>query len=662
MDECEVAIRWTRMILDGIPDSIIDADSGIPERIEDIEGQLREFEENPLTFDAENLDPDLAELKEYLRSSSSMKGKAITVRDRIVNQIVTPNGWNYWKEIEPDENISTISFEKGNDDIRYESIMYNLLDVEGVRMVSDSSEDSLQWDMYRVDLDNQPSIFIGSVPAWQLDLVSTVPAIEKKLSHRETSRRVVDQERKKNHWQRQIDKNNKNSISAFFDRKESFFANPVIIHMQSDKYVTIDTDEGNNNSSVTVGLDFIGLEDNSSVDINGVDRRPFTIIDGQHRVRGAANSKHNHGQRILVVLLPDHIDETVAGKLFAEINTLSKPLKDKHRMFLAHRFWVSSPDSKFTFGKWSKDDIATQRDRANRLSYKMAAELMLNSDSGFWVDRIKFLDQNTKTQQVIDIEKWVEYSYKWFQDYPYTWQKKMQPEDIFTEIDNYFSAWGRLVGSSWQLNKVDKCLFKSKTQSRVMLKRFQQIYEKAKSNQGEGLISEESFFSVLSPLTHVPFTNESILRGFSMGLPEKSWKHLDAWVHDAIHSGQVHLREDILNSKKRGVPGAGILALPPKSDKWGIVLDEEGIDPSDGNTRYIEVRRPLNCGFQCKPEIWHNGAKLEHKITVKSKSVTLSENIPIRNRHPLPELEENVVLRLTWSTIVGEESIDLPIR
>lgn len=661
MNECEVAIKWTKMILNGIPDSIIDADSGISERIEDIEGQLREFEEDPSTFDAENLNPDLDELKEYLRSSSSMKGKAISVRDRIVGQINTPNGWNYWKEVEPDENISTISFEKGNENTKYESIMYNFLGVEGVRMIS-SSEENVQWDMFRVDLDNQPSIFIGSVPAWQLDLVSTVPAIEKKLNHRETSRRVGDQNRKKNHWQRQINKNNKNSISAFFDRKESFFANPVIIHMKSDKYVTIDTDEANNNSSVTVSLDFIGQEDNSSVDINGVDQRPFTIIDGQHRVRGAANSKYNQGQRILVVLLPDQLDETVAGKLFAEINTLSKPLKDKHRMFLSHRFWVSSPDSKFTFGKWSKDDMSTQRDRANRLSYQMAARLMLDSDNGFWDDRIKFLDQNTKTQQVLDIEKWVEYSFKWFQDYPYTWHNTMSEDDIFTEIDNYFSAWDRLIGESWETKKVDACLFKSKTQARVMLMRFDQIYEKAKIIQEEGLVTEESFFSILSPLTHVPFTNESILRGFSMGLPEQSWRHLDAWVYDAIDSGVVHSRIDIMDSEKRGVPGAGILARPPRSDTWHIVIDSEGIDPFDGNTRYITVRRPSNCGWQCKPEIWHDGAKLEHKITVKSKAVKDEGNIPVRNRHPLPELEGNVVLRLTWSTIVGEETIDLPIR
>ena len=35
MNECEIAIKWVRMILKGMPDSIVDADSGISERIDE---------------------------------------------------------------------------------------------------------------------------------------------------------------------------------------------------------------------------------------------------------------------------------------------------------------------------------------------------------------------------------------------------------------------------------------------------------------------------------------------------------------------------------------------------------------------------------------------------------------------------------------------------
>ena len=147
-------------------------------------------------------------------------------------------------------------------------------------------------------------------------------------------------------------------------------------------------------------------------------------------------------------------------------------------------------------------------------------------------------------------------------------------------------------------------------------------------------------------------------------MPEENWKHLDAWVQDAISEGTVHSREEILDKEIRGVPGAGILSQPIKSDTWHVVIhgDSNGLDPSDGETRYLVVRRPPNCGYTCKPEIWHNDGKLSTNITVKAKKVEEEENIPIRNRYPLPELDGDVKLRIVWSTISGEEYIEVDIR
>ena len=54
------------------------------------------------------------------------------------------------------------------------------------------------------------------------------------------------------------------------------------------------------------------------------------------------------------------------------------------------------------------------------MAYEMAAKLMVNPDSDFWFERIKLLNENVKKQQVIGIEKFVEYSYDWFLGYPYT--------------------------------------------------------------------------------------------------------------------------------------------------------------------------------------------------------------------------------------------------
>jgi hypothetical protein len=93
-------------------------------------------------------------------------------------------------------------------------------------------------------------------------------------------------------------------------------------------------------------------------------------------------------------------------------------------------------------------------------------------------------------------------------------------------------------------------------------------------------------------------------------------------------------------------------------------VDEEsdGLDPSDGNTRYLTVRRPPNCGYTCKPEIWHNDAKLNTKISVTAKLVEFEGNIPIRDRYPLSVLEGSVTLRIIWSTISGEEYTEICIK
>lgn len=665
----EKAINWIRNILATIPESIRDKSIEISEQVEDLETIVSRFDEEG-RFDENLANQVLTDLKTSLQETV-FKGKAIHTRDKIVNMIIIPSGWKYWVPTNEDYLFTDISFQKGNEKIQYKSVKVSdkiplYEDNEGIELIKGKNE-KLEWEMFRVQLDSNPSIYFASIPAWQLDLCSSVPALEKKITHREVAKRVENPKRKKNNWQRQLNQSNKNSISAFFDNEATFFANPVILHLPDTKFVEIETDESSSTTKVTIDMKFAGnqyFENMSSFDQHFEDQRPFTIIDGQHRIRGAANSRDSYQQRILVVLLPPSMSEDVSGRLFAEINTLSRPLNDKHRMFLAHRFKVASPDPKFTFGHWDEENLNTHRDRANRYAYEMAARLLYLSTNGFWTERIKFLNENVRQQQVIDIEKYVEYTYGWFLNYPYTINniRDFDDDDIFFEIDNYFGAWKRILGDYWDESKVDGCLFKSKTQSRVLLTRFPQVYEKALEIQENGIITEDTFYSIISPTKNLPFTHESILSAFSSALPEESWKHLDAWVKDAISHGDVRTREDILNKDIRGEPGAGILALPIKNNHWHIVSDENGLDPSDGETRYLVVRRPTNCGYTCKPEIWHDGSKLSTSITVKAKKVEDEERIPIRNRYPLPEYDNDVKLRIVWSTISGEQHIDISIR
>ena len=147
----------------------------------------------------------------------------------------------------------------------------------------------LEWQLFRVDLDNQPSVFVGSIPAWQLELVCNVPSLESSITRSEAAHRILDDQRSKNRWQRQIVKKNRESIAMFFNKQQTFFANPVIIHDPESKFIQYDTDESDGVTNASISLKF--LKDNRSIKlIDGKkrDSRPLTIIDGQHRIRGAS--------------------------------------------------------------------------------------------------------------------------------------------------------------------------------------------------------------------------------------------------------------------------------------------------------------------------------------------------------------------------------------
>lgn len=239
----------------------------------------------------------------------------------------------------------------GDDEIRFDVHQYGDLDFV---KISKLNKEELSWSLFEVELDNQPSIFVGSVPAWQLELVSSVPSLESEISRYESAKRILDNHRAEGRWQRQIVKKNRESIALFFDNEEAFFANPVILHDSGSDSVHYETnDDGVAKVRLTLGF-FRDKRSIKLVDEEAIDSRPLTIIDGQHRIRGAALAPNKYDQRLMVVILPPGISEATAGKIFAQINTLSQPLKDKHNMFLAHRFQVSSPNPRFTFGAFDR--------------------------------------------------------------------------------------------------------------------------------------------------------------------------------------------------------------------------------------------------------------------------------------------------------------------
>ena len=595
------------------------------------------------TAEEDRLSGTLGELKAWADRLTGLNPARAGSR----NELVAFIGNRRWTLYYPDlgENIGApINLRPiGNDGIRF-----NIHEKEDVGFVKTASSNlnHLQWEFQRVELDNQPSVLVGSIPAWELELASTVPAIESKISKNEVASRILNEQRAKSKWQRQISKKNRESIASFFDRQGSFFANPVILHDPESSHITYSIDEESGNASVKISLDF--LRNGSSlvlIDEDMADSRPLTIIDGQHRIRGAALAPNNFQQKLLVVLLPPQIAESTAGRLFAEINTLSKPLPDRHRLFLAHRFKVSSPDAKFTFGEYVPEE-RNFRDRANRMSYQFAALLASRGHCALLDQRIRFLDQNKSS--LIDIPKWIEFTYPWFLEYPFTESNPSSNEDILSELTAYFDAWHDLIGEeTWSSD--EPCLFKSSTQFRVILTRFKQVYELAKAMTAGELIPKQLFAEVLSPLANVPFSDLDVFEAYNDG-GETPWQCLDAWVFDALKHRSSASTEQILDTSLLGGAGMGIISAPLNKEEHQVDIPSDGLYPTNRDTKYLKVYRPMNCRTVCRVRVGFENRYFK-RVSVQSKEVEQSANIPIRMTRDIENIRQGLFIEIEWETI-----------
>lgn len=648
-------LDYIERIFSGIPESAKEAMESFDDWEEEFNSHVRGYDvetEEGLEFANRWIRYTQEELSKIV---DGLKGKAKPIVERTISQLVE-NGWKYFI-IEGE--VST-SHSKGAGGVRFNSISYKSTN-QDFAQIEAGENTTLTWPLSKIQLSERSPLFVTSVPAWELDLVSSVPALESKLSHMETYRRIKDAEVEGGKWQRAINVDNRQAIAEFFDRSTSFFTNPVILHCKNSDSLRFNGER----TMLNISLDFFN-EHKTSMNDNGLDTRPFVIIDGQHRVRGASNSLANSQNLVPVIILSDEFSGNVTGRIFSEINTLSQPLKDKHRMFLSHRFKVKSPQLKFTFGVPGPDDDEAnfQRDRGNRLAYELASRMSVFSE--FWEHRIKILDQNLYNGQVIEIEKWVEYSHVWFTDYPYTTHNPLDTSQKFKEIESYFDAWGDVIGwETWHQSGLNQCLFKSKTQARVMLMRFPQVYQIAKTlYPGEGVLSKTHFREVLKPLENIPFTNETILDVYNNSFtPEVSWQLLDTWVSDAI-SGQIsHNEADILGEIHRGIPGMGIISMPVASDELEYTLPDNGLNPSDGTTRYLEVKRPINASAKCKIEFWSGAEQLETRgASWKSRVISGNETIPIRCKGAVADTESDLDIVIKWQTIRGWTELRLQIK
>ena len=134
-----------------------------------------------LRNDLVNMEPD--------GSTASVASRRSKQRDEFCKQLIK-NGWVYsWD----DESGFILSGSKGDDCIEYENM--ELGDFEFVR-VSKLDKELIEWDIFELELKDKTHLYVASIPAWERDLSSRVPALEKKIDHLETSKRILNPNRK----------------------------------------------------------------------------------------------------------------------------------------------------------------------------------------------------------------------------------------------------------------------------------------------------------------------------------------------------------------------------------------------------------------------------------------------------------------------------------
>ena len=235
----------------------------------------------------------------------------------------------------------------------------------------------------------------GKATVAELDAVCSVPQLPQELDSEETAVRVLDKQRGTNEWQRRLDPERVLAISNFISQTENIIANAVIVYVPECPAVNVSADG-------RIEIDpskFLAHHSGNWTDHEaGEDQRPLWLIDGQHRVRGLAQSEKGIGIELPIIVFPPSASVGLSAKIFAEINTLQTKLTSLHTLFMQHRFSIPSHVRPRDFrAPWDGGNPDTWESRANHLAYECAAYLTSHR-GGPLFGLIKLLDQNPGRQ------------------------------------------------------------------------------------------------------------------------------------------------------------------------------------------------------------------------------------------------------------------------
>ena len=457
----------------------------------------------------------------------------------------------------------------------------------------------IAWNLTKI-VQKGISFLIGKAKVCEIDAVSSVPALPEAISSTETASRVLDRQKAQNEWQRRVNPKRIMQIADFIDLPGNIVANSALlfsppgveaINTSNDNIVTIDFSKFLKGASGQYMDHWLDDESNELT----ADQRPMWLIDGQHRTRGLAQSEIGSQMEIPIILFTDEFSLNQSAKVFAEINTLQKPLAPLHTLFMQHRFNIPQDGGKRDFKPWDVNDSDTWDSRQNNLAYECAGWLASN-EGGPLYNRIKFLEANQPRFTIIKANSWLDYSRYWFSSNgPYPPGGLMSRENIFQEVENYFTAFVNTCNHSqwpgeeevdkhrWSLNSMNKGLLQMHSTSRVLLDIYGDVWENAArklmaEGSNESPISVNTFQEILKPFYWVDWRDSDLLDAYH-GSGEVPRTALRVWMKAAIKHGESYNHEDVMSKHIKSKPGRGIMAPPEDSP---IVISTPGKEwPTD---------------------------------------------------------------------------------
>ncbi len=594
-------------------------------------------------------------------------------------------------------------FKSGYDDKYFEYSYAEPGDIEQNNVYREPPP-STEWELKPIN--QKDSVFyISSAPVNQIAQSSYVPSLPPIMNVKDTAKRVLDQNYIPNEWQRRVESRRVFKIKNFIEDSNNVVANTPMLYINDKSAIQI-----KNNKLIIDYNKFLQKESDGPRKGKYIDRRkrperdeagnqifddfrPLWLIDGQHRIKGINISDFQETE-IPIIIFPNEFGKKQTGKVFAEINTLQKPLNSLHQLFMQHRFKIDHVSNKRKFRNYleieyvkaqNRTDWSNGKDwlhsRANHLAYEVAAMLAVK---GVLKNKIQFLPQNDLNKTFVAADQWVNYSRelfyskcyaysgeginKWIND-PSEEEKKMNEVDFFfIEMNNYFEAWIETCNhdewdnekdKSW-INDIDKMkkrgLIQYKSNFIILLEIYSIVRNKAVDNidgynYSKRIIEKKDFKEVLKVFKWVDWNNR-FLKATYKGGGESQRRSLEAWLSDAILHGVSYSKEEIHIEdfeEKTSLPGRGICSYlgEPKiksvsDNKW----------PTKQKNVVFESKRPFNSRYVATWSAFDKKNNLiEKKKSQTEKGVLDSYSTFILKYNNAMSKLSNIRVQVEWENV-----------